>query len=48
VYSDAKKPCKNFPIIYGFIDNLFLEAILKICKKIENPANPSKNAVIII
>ena len=36
------------PIIYGFIDRLFFDAILKICKNIEKPANPSKNADIII
>ena len=48
VYSAAKHPCRNFPIKYGFIERLFFEAILKIWRNIENPANPSKNAHVII
>ena len=39
--------CNIFPKNYGFIDKLFFAAILNICKNIENPANPSRNAVII-
>lgn len=41
-------PCNNFPIKYGFMDKLFFEAMLNICKNIEKPANPSRKAHTII
>ena len=48
VYNAAKHACNIFPIMYGFIEILFLDVILSTWSNTDKPPNPSKNAQITI
>lgn len=48
VKKQAMTPCKNFPIIYGFIEISDFDMILKTCNNTLNPPKPSSNEQIII